>query len=104
MLAARPLPMPLNRPTATLALWLAAAAVALAAQGTPSIPPELSDREFWTFVEELSERDGYFEDENYVSNEQDARDWRHDATDGCVSPRRGEVAVRPGDGQPVRLS
>jgi hypothetical protein len=61
--------MHLNRPTAALALVLVAAAVALAAQGTPSIPPELSDREFWTLVEELSERDGYFEDENYVSNE-----------------------------------
>src|SRR5262245_32756661 len=61
--------MPLNSPTAALALALTAAAVVLTAQDTPSIPPELSDREFWTLVEELSERDGYFEDENYVSNE-----------------------------------
>jgi len=48
---------------------LAAATVCLAAQGTPAIVPELSDREFWNLVEQLSERDGYFEDENYVSNE-----------------------------------
>src|SRR5262245_18088911 len=61
--------MPLNSPTAALALALTAAAVVLTAQDTPSIPPELSDREFWALVEGLSERDGYFEDENYVSNE-----------------------------------
>jgi hypothetical protein len=59
----------LNRPTAIVALALAAATVALSAQGTRPIPPELSDREFWTLFEDLSEPDGYFEDENYVSNE-----------------------------------
>lgn len=41
-----------------------------AAAQTPSgLPASLSDREFWQLVSDLSEPDGFFEDENYVSNE-----------------------------------
>lgn len=37
------------------------------AQGT--LPDRLTDREFWDLIVSLSEPDGFFEDENYVSNE-----------------------------------
>src|SRR5687767_6078565 len=43
-------------------------AAGVAAQG-PAFPDELDDSEFWRLVVNLSEPDGYFEDENYVSNE-----------------------------------
>jgi hypothetical protein len=50
--------------------------MALAVVGAPVItgqerrlPTSLSDQEFWWLTEELSEPDGFFEDENYVSNE-----------------------------------
>ena len=33
------------------------------------LPAQLSDREFWALMTSLSEPDGFFEDENYVSNE-----------------------------------
>ena len=36
---------------------------------TRSLPVELDDRTFWALVTDLSEPDGFFEDENYVSNE-----------------------------------
>jgi hypothetical protein len=32
------------------------------------MPAELDDRDFWQLVVDLSEPDGHFEDENYVSN------------------------------------
>jgi hypothetical protein len=51
---------------ATIAL--AAPGLHLAAQG-PALPARLEDREFWRLVSVLSEPDGFFEDENYVSNE-----------------------------------
>jgi hypothetical protein len=35
----------------------------------PALPASLSDKEFWDLVVTLSEPDGFFEDENYVSNE-----------------------------------
>ena len=34
-----------------------------------ALPAQLTDREFWDLVTSLSEADGFFEDENYVSNE-----------------------------------
>ena len=34
-----------------------------------ALPAQLTDREFWDLVTSLSEPDGFFEDENYVSNE-----------------------------------
>jgi hypothetical protein len=34
-----------------------------------TLPAELSDRAFWALIGDLSEPDGFFEDENYVSNE-----------------------------------
>jgi hypothetical protein len=43
--------------------------VCLSAQGTLRVPAQLTDIEFWQLVSDLSEPDGFFEDENYVSNE-----------------------------------
>jgi hypothetical protein len=40
-----------------------------AAQAPRGIPDSLDDKEFWQLVRDLSEPDGFFEDENYVSNE-----------------------------------
>src|SRR5690349_14756970 len=36
---------------------------------TPTIPARLSDRQFWSLSNELSEPGGYFRSENLVSNE-----------------------------------
>ena len=38
-------------------------------QAQPAGPAALSDKEFWDLLVTLSEPDGFFEDENYVSNE-----------------------------------
>jgi hypothetical protein len=40
-----------------------------AAQSPAALPASLEDQEFWQLVVDLSEPDGFFEDENYVSNE-----------------------------------
>jgi hypothetical protein len=40
-----------------------------AAQRAAELPAELDDREFWRLATELSEPDGHFQDENYLSNE-----------------------------------
>ena len=37
--------------------------------GTESLPPKLSDKEFWTLIADLSEPDGYFRSDNLLSNE-----------------------------------
>lgn len=39
------------------------------AQATKSLPDQLDDRQFWQLFTDLSEADGSFQDENYVSNE-----------------------------------
>ncbi len=44
-------------------------AVGLSSQGRASLPSQLDDAAFWRLVSDLSEPDGFFEDENYVSNE-----------------------------------
>jgi hypothetical protein len=45
-------------------------AVGLAGQERPSsLPTELSDQHFWQLIVDISESDGHFEDENFVSNE-----------------------------------
>ena len=51
-----------------LLVWAAPAPVA-SKQRVASFPPALSDREFWSIVEEFSEPDGYFQSENLVGNE-----------------------------------
>ena len=53
--------------TGVMLAW-AVSADAAAAQ-TATVPAELDDKAFWRLVSDLSEPDGYFEDENYVSNE-----------------------------------
>jgi hypothetical protein len=60
-----------RRAPIVVAFLIAAVALSLcAAAQTPSrLPASLSDREFWQLVGDLSEPDGFFEDENYVSNE-----------------------------------
>jgi len=40
-----------------------------AAQSPAALPASLEDHQFWQLVVDLSEPDGFFEDENYVSNE-----------------------------------
>ena len=71
----------------TLALFLVAASArpALEAQ-QPSLPPKLSDREFWQMVTDFSEPVGYFRSDNFLSNESSFQD---------VIPRLRE-AVPPG--------
>src|SRR5215468_7418371 len=41
-------------------------------QGLPAVqkfPAEISDKEFWRIVTEFSEKDGFFDSDNFVSNE-----------------------------------
>ena len=53
-----------------VALLVWAAPLPLAGQQTAaSLPAALSDREFWTLVDEFSEPDGFFQSENLVGNE-----------------------------------
>ncbi len=46
----------------------AASSLSASRQNSP-VPVRLGDKDFWTLVAALSEPDGFFEDENYVSNE-----------------------------------
>src|SRR5258705_13466143 len=41
----------------------------LVAQGTPTIPAKLSDSAFWKLVTDVSESNGFFRSDNFVSNE-----------------------------------
>jgi hypothetical protein len=55
-----------------VALTLSAPSVAVPAallHARVELPARLSDREFWNFVEEFSEPNGFFRSENFVSNE-----------------------------------
>ena len=54
---------------AGIMLAMATLAMAVGAQRRSPLPSELDDSGFWRLVTDLSEPDGYFEDENYVSNE-----------------------------------
>jgi hypothetical protein len=49
-------------------VW-SAAGPGVTAQRPAASPAALSDREFWSIVEEFSEPDGYFQSENLVGNE-----------------------------------
>ena len=53
--------------TTTVGLLAAAPVVSPLA---PSLPASLTDREFWDFFTSMSEENGYFVSENFVSNEQ----------------------------------
>src|SRR5689334_10287453 len=39
------------------------------AQSTPGIPARLTDREFWDLTEQVSEPNGDFQSDNFLSNE-----------------------------------
>ena len=52
-----------------LLTWIALAGWVAAQERAPALPAELSDKEFWQLIVDLSESDGHFEDENFVSNE-----------------------------------
>ena len=71
-MSARAQPDSHSRPqSAAVVLFAGIALIGLpAAQGrAPGLPAELSDKDFWQLIVDLSEPDGYFEDENFVSNE-----------------------------------
>ena len=56
--------------TIVIALLVWAAPIPLASQRTASsLPAALSDREFWSLIDEFSEPDGFFQSENLVGNE-----------------------------------
>ena len=62
------------RPAWAVSIVACHVAMFLAATVDPSgqtrgLPADLDDRAFWTLMNDLSEPDGVFEDENYVSNE-----------------------------------
>ena len=50
-------------------LMLAGGVASPAGAQSDRLPRQLTDREFWDLFVNLSEPDGFFEDENYVSNE-----------------------------------
>jgi len=54
---------------ATALMTMAALSGGLVSAQAPVLPGEVDDKSFWQLIVELSEPDGYFEDENYVSNE-----------------------------------
>jgi hypothetical protein len=71
-MSARAQPDSHSRPQSAAVVLLAGIALIglPAAQGrAPGLPAELSDKNFWQLIVDLSEPDGYFEDENFVSNE-----------------------------------
>ena len=52
-----------------LLTWIVLTGWAAAQQQAPALPAELSDLDFWQLIVDISEPDGHFEDENFVSNE-----------------------------------
>src|SRR5688500_267112 len=52
-----------------LLTWIALTGWVAAWQPAADLPAELSDKDFWQLVVDVSEPDGHFEDENFVSNE-----------------------------------
>src|SRR5262250_2918204 len=40
-----------------------------AGHATPAVPPELSDKQFWSLSRDSSEEDGFFRSDNLLSNE-----------------------------------
>ena len=49
--------------------WIVLTAWVAAQEPAPALPAELSDKDFWQLIVDVSEADGHFEDENFVSNE-----------------------------------
>jgi len=52
-----------------LATAVVAALLSALPRAAPTIPPRLSDREFWQLSTDASEQDGYFRSDNLTSNE-----------------------------------
>jgi hypothetical protein len=55
--------IPLLLTSIVLTGWVAAQ------ERAPALPAELSDKDFWQLIVDISESDGHFEDDNFVSNE-----------------------------------
>jgi hypothetical protein len=55
--------------TALLIVAIARGAAAPAARAVDALPAQLTDREFWTLIEDLSEPNGTFRSDNLLSNE-----------------------------------
>ena len=49
--------------------WIVLTGWLAAQERAPALPAELSDTDFWLLIVDLSEPDGHFEDENFLSNE-----------------------------------
>jgi hypothetical protein len=69
-----------------LLTWILLTGWLAAQERAPALPAELSDKAFWQLIVDVSEPDGHFEDENFVSNEMGYQ---------RVMPRLQE-AVQPG--------
>src|SRR5688572_15893741 len=69
-----------------LLTWIVLTGWVAAQEPAPALPAELSDKDFWQLIVDISESDGHFEDENFVSNEMGYQ---------RVMPRLQE-AVQPG--------
>ena len=52
-----------------LLTWIVLTGWVAAQEPAPALPAELSDKDFWQLIVDISESDGHFEDENFVSNE-----------------------------------
>ena len=52
-----------------LLTWIVLTGWVAARERAPALPAELSDKDFWQLIVDVSEPDGHFEDENFVSNE-----------------------------------
>ena len=52
-----------------LLTWIVLTVWVAAQERAPALPAELSDEDFWQLIVDVSEPDGHFEDENFVSNE-----------------------------------
>ena len=52
-----------------LLTWIVLTGLVAAEEQAPALPAELSDEDFWQLIVDVSEPDGHFEDENFVSNE-----------------------------------
>ena len=61
--------LPTHARLAAIGLVIAQVAAPVAAAQTSTIPAKLADSTFWRMVTEMSEPGGYFQSENFVSNE-----------------------------------
>jgi hypothetical protein len=84
------------------AIAVVVVALGIAIAGTSSgwwirggtLPTSLTNAEFWSLVEYLSEPDGYFQSDNLVSNEH-SHQWVVPALEGLRAPNRVYLGVAP---------